>query len=84
MNKYHNFLKKALNEMFVNVGFDQYDENFVKQEEWYSKKTWTNEQSNAFKTWFIKQVRKELRFTKKVAEREYAMFDLMWGWKIQS
>jgi hypothetical protein len=80
MNKYDKFVKKALNEMFVRVGAE-YDEEFVKEDGWYSKKTWTKDQREDFKNWFIKETKKELKFNKTMAEKEFAWFDLNWGWK---
>jgi hypothetical protein len=81
MNKFDNFLKKALNKMFTCVGFEKFDEEFTKQEEWYLKKSWTQEQSEAFKKWFIQECVADLNCTKKMAEREFSWFDLKWGWK---
>jgi len=81
MNKFDKFLKNALNQMFTAVGFSEFDEEFVKQENWFSKKTWTEEQSKEFKKWFVSECRKELKFTKTMAEKEHAWFDLKWGWK---
>jgi hypothetical protein len=82
-NKNEEFVKKALNKMFTYVGFDGLDEEFTKQDQWYNKKTWTQEQSNEFKKWFINEFKKDLKFKKNMAEREYAWFDVMWGWKIE-
>ena len=82
-NKNEEFVKKALNKMFTYVGFDGLDEEFTKQDQWYNKKTWTQEQSNEFKKWFINEFKKDLKFKKNMAERDHAWFDVMWGWKIE-
>jgi hypothetical protein len=83
MNKYDKFIKKAFDKMFQMVGFEGFNEEFVKQhEDWYQQKTWTEEQSNDFKKWFITETKKDLRFNKNMSEREWAWFDLKWGWKI--
>jgi hypothetical protein len=81
MNKYDKFLKKALDKMFQTVGFESFDGDFAEQKDWYSKKTWTDEQANTFKTWFIAEGKKDLKFTKQMMEKEYAWFNLKWGWK---
>ena len=82
MNKnYDKFLKKALDKMFQIVGFEKFDGDFADQENWYSKKTWTKEQSGEFKDWFLKEGKKDLKFTKQMMEKEYAWFNLKWGWK---
>jgi hypothetical protein len=82
MNKFDKFLKKALDKMFTFVGFDQFDEEFAKQEDWYSKKTWTQEQSQEFKKWFIAEGKKDLKFSKQMMEKEHSWFDLKWGWRV--
>jgi hypothetical protein len=82
MKNYDKFLKKALNKMFVDVGFQSFDENFVKQDNWYNLKQWTTEQENAFKAWFLTEAKKDLKFNKQMCEREFAWFNLKWGWKV--
>ena len=82
-NKYDKFVKKALDKMFTYVGFDSFNEEFTKQhEDWYSQKTWTMEQSADFKKWFITETKKDLKFNKSMAEKEFSWFDLKWGWKV--
>lgn len=82
-NKYEKFTKKALDKMFTYVGFDSFNEEFTKQhEDWYQRKTWTMEQSADFKKWFITETKKDLKFNKNMAEKEFSWFDLKWGWKV--
>ena len=82
-NKYDKFTKKALDKMFTYVGFEGFNEEFTKQhEDWYQRKTWTMEQSADFKKWFITETKKDLKFNKHMAEREFSWFDLKWGWKV--
>lgn len=80
-NKYDKFLKKSLDKMFQTVGFESFDGDFTEEPEWYNKKTWTKEQSEEFKAWFITEGKKDLKFTKQMMEKEHAWFDLKWGWK---
>ena len=83
-NKADKFIKKALDKMFTYVGFDSFNEEFTKQhDDWYSQKTWTEEQSAEFKQWFITEGKKDLKFNKQMLEKEHAWFDLKWGWKVQ-
>jgi hypothetical protein len=85
MNKYDKFVKKAFNKMFQMVGFESFDEKFTEQHpDWYQQKTWTQQQSDEFKTWFIAETKKDLKFNKNMSEREWAWFDLKWGWKISN
>jgi hypothetical protein len=83
-NKYDKFVTKALDKMFTYVGFEGLDKEFTKQEDWYMQKTWTQEQSDDFKQWFITEAKKDLKFNRTMAEKEYSWFDLMWGWKLET
>lgn len=80
MNKYDKFVQKAFDKMFDVIGM-KFDEEFVRQEDWYQQKTWTSEQEQDFKKWFIQEAKKDLKFNKTMAEREHAWFNLKWGWK---
>ncbi len=75
------FIKSALDKMFQMVGFTSFDSEFAKQKEWYSQKTWSKEDREEFKKWFLKEATTKMKWGKKSAEMEFAYFDLMWGWK---
>lgn len=77
------FMEKALDKMFQSVGMEKWDKSFTDQPEWYSLKTWTPEQSNEFKAWFLAQIKKDLKINKPSAEKEWNWFNLKWGWKEQ-
>lgn len=79
--KIKDFFKIALNKMFCEVGFDKFDEEFVKQENWYLLHEWTEQQEKDYRQWFIKECRDSLKMSKKTAELEAGYFLLMWGWK---
>ncbi len=81
MNKYNKFIDKALDKLFQAVGFEQFDPKFAEQENWYQLKTWTSEQEDNFKNWFVKEYKKDLKCTRFMAEREHSWFNLKWGWK---
>ena len=68
--------------MFQMVGFDSFDQTFVIQKDWYSLKTWTNTEEREFRKYFISEAKKKLGWSKSTAEKEYAYFNLMWGWKV--
>lgn len=80
-NKTDKFLDLALDQMFKVVGFEGFDKSFTEQKDWFLKKSWTPEQEQGFKTWFIETSRKNLRWSKKTAEHEFSWFNFMWGWK---
>jgi hypothetical protein len=79
-NKIDRFLDLALDQMFKAVGFEGFDKEFTQDKEWFRKKSWTSEQEQAFKAWFIETARKKLRWSKKTAEDEFSWFNFMWGW----
>lgn len=80
-DKLQTFLKKALNSMFQSVGFSSFDPEFARRPDWYCRKQWTEKERQEFRKWFVASGRKDLGWSKGVAEREFALFDLMWGWK---
>lgn len=75
------FFSKALDTMFKVVGFDGYDPAFAQQEGWYGRREWSREQREGFRKWFVANARKDLKWSEKLAEREFGLFDLMWGWR---
>jgi hypothetical protein len=75
------FFRDALDKMFITVGFDGFDEDFVKNENWYLQREWTEEQEREYRDWLLGECKRVLRLTKKQAELEVAYFLLMWGWK---
>lgn len=82
MNKVDKFISEALDEMFKRVGFDGFDREFTNQDGWYCKKSWSTEEFNDYKKWFLNKFAKAFRTSKKMGEREFAWFNLMWGWKV--
>jgi|688.fasta_scaffold856564_2 hypothetical protein len=75
------FFRKALDAMFQSVGFDGFDPEFARQENWYAKRAWSRRQREDFRNWFVSSARKDLKWSERVAEREFGLFDLMWGWR---
>lgn len=77
------FYRKALDVMFKAVGFRGFDPDFATQQDWYCQKEWTEEQREEFRKWFVVNARKDLGWGKRLSEREFPLFDLMWGWKME-
>ena len=78
------FLDKAFDKLFQAVGFENWDKEFTKRDDWYMQKTWTTDQSNEYKKWFLTEAKKDLKLKKTQAEKEWSWFNLMWGWKEQN
>lgn len=81
--KLDKFSDEILDNMFQAVGFDGYDKNFTKQEDWYKKKTWTAAQQENFRKCFIAKAQKDLKWSKKTAEIEFEWFNLNYGWMVK-
>jgi len=81
-DKTDKFLDTALDKMFQAVGFTGFDKKFTEQKDWFRQKTWQPEQEAAFRDWFIAAARKQLRWSKRLAEEEFSWFNFMWGWKL--
>ena len=78
------FLDKAFDKLFQAVGFESWDKEFTKRDDWYMQKTWTADQSNEYKKWFLTEIKKDLKLKKTQAEKEWLWFNLKWGWKEQN
>lgn len=79
--KMKEFFRSALDKMFMEVGFSEFDEEFAKQDEWYLKREWSEDQERQYRNWFYNECRTKLRMRKKQAELETSYFLLMWSWK---
>jgi hypothetical protein len=80
--KLESFLNTALDKMFKSVGFEHFDKDFTSQESWYTLRSWSEEDCDKFKDWFVQEAKKSLKWSKKTAEREFSYFNLMWGWTV--
>lgn len=71
-----------INKMFEIAGHSvTYDDIVNRKDDWYAQWTMTEEQNKEWREWGISYFRKKARFPKYMAEREMAMFDLMYGLK---
>lgn len=75
------FFVKVFNEMFRLVGL-KFTRAFVSKDGWYRKKTWSAATEDLFHAWFVEEYKKAFRSTPAHAEREFAWFNLAYGWMI--
>jgi UDP-galactopyranose mutase len=76
-------VKHLINKMFEYAYVPQtYDDIIHRKDEWYQEHTMTQEQSDAFKDYAIRYLKRELKSSYYKADTEYQWFDLMWGLKI--
>ena len=74
-----------INKMFEIAGHSvTYDDIKDRKDNWYQEWEMTVEQNDEWKDWGIKYLTKELKMTKKYAERQMGMISLMWGLKFSN
>lgn len=84
MTDYAKVSTACLKEMFKRVGMAYPDEEFTKQKDWFSKKTWTQRQEDSFRLWMDKYLTKHCRhWTKQRRQKELEYFLLAFGWRVQ-
>ena len=80
--------KAVIDKMLIHAGLD-YESVIanprINNIPWYQYYTWSQAESEAYKIWYIDFLRNSARpkFSKKEAERQYALFNLCFGLKIQ-
>jgi len=57
-------------------------EDIKSDEKWYNNNTLTKEQYEEWKDYSLKLIKKTIKYRKSFVEREFAMFDLMYGLKV--
>jgi len=80
--KNHQAIVDLLNQMFMIAGHNvTYDDIKDRKDDWFTQWTMTTKQNDVWKAWGGDYLRKNLKYTKKLAEREMGMVSLMWGLK---
>lgn len=75
-------VREVINRMFEIAGYDVcYEEIAGRKDDWYMQWEMTEEQGDIWKQWMIEYFIKECKYSPKMAEREAAMCNLMWGLK---
>jgi hypothetical protein len=76
-------IETLLNRMFEIAGHEvRYDDIVGRTDNWYQQYTMTTAQNKEWREWGIEYLRKQLKVSKGVAEREMGMIDLRWGLKL--
>ncbi len=82
-NKRQIMVETLINKMFEIAGHNvTYEDIKDRKDNWYQQWTMTEEQNKEWRKWGIELIKKD-RSLKKLANREMAFFDLMYGLKIQ-
>ena len=71
-----------LNQMFIIAGHQvTYEDIKDRKDNWWTEWTMTMAQADEWKAWGVDYLRKNLKLTKVLAEKEMAWVNLMWGLK---
>lgn len=71
-----------INQMFIVAGYEvTFDDVKGRQDDWYTQWTMTTAQAEEWKQWGVAYLRKELKMTKKLAEKEMMWVNVQWGLK---
>lgn len=76
------FFSVAMAEMFRAVG-RRYTPKATSEAGWYKQNSWTIEEEDAFKRWFARRAARELRLSRRLAEKAAACWVLNYGWRLQ-
>lgn len=77
-------LQDILNKMFEVSGHDiTYDDIMYREDSWFHQYTMTEDQNKQWRAWSVDYLRKKLRLTKVMAEKEIDWLDMQFGLKIQ-
>lgn len=83
-NKNDIIVETLINKMFEVAGHNVTFEDIKgRTDNWYQQWTMTEEQNQEWREWGIKYLKKQKGLFKHFAEREMAMFDLMYGLKTE-
>ena len=82
-------LEETNNDGYVSSQFvDCYDTCYEdiagRKDDWYIQWTMTEEEGEIWKQWMVEYFKKECKYHPKIAEREAAMINLMWGLKYRN
>ena len=72
----------CLKEMFRRVGEKYPNKKLTDQKDWFTKRTWPEEEEKDFSKWMDNTLKKRHPYLNKRSRiQEVGMFMLMWGWK---
>ena len=80
-DKRHELVCRILNKQLEKYGLTVDSPEI--QEDWYDKYTQTEAEYEEWKRSSIEDIRKTMRWNKKLSEGEFAMLDLMYGLKVE-
>ena len=83
-NKERMFLKELIDKMFELAGHNlKFEDVEGRTDNWFQQYTMTEAQNKEWREWGIKYLKKQKGLFKHYAERQMAMFDLMYGLKLE-
>ena len=82
-NRYGRFALKAFKRMFRAVG-RRFSPTVPTTPDWFLARSWTPKQEVAYREWFVREARRDLRWSKRQATKEAGWFLLFYGWRIEN
>jgi len=80
-DKTERVVDECLSEMFKRVGEKYPNKELTDQKEWYTKRSWTEEEEADFRKWLLAKLKKSFPYMRgRKLEMEASMFMLMWSW----
>jgi type IV secretory pathway component VirB8 len=80
MKTYDEAVEECLIQMFTRVGEYYPNKKLTNQKDWYTKRSWTEEEQEDFSKWMEKYLKKHFKWNKRMIGNEVGMFLLNWGW----
>ena len=78
-------VRLVINKMFDIAGHDVCYEDIVdRKDDWYRDWEMTEQQAKDWMKWMVEFFKTECKYPTKIAEREAAMINLMWGLKYRN
>jgi hypothetical protein len=93
LSEFGEHLQALLSEMMSRVGMSPTaKKRFRFEDRWYTKKTWTDEQRDGYRDWFVEYLRNDVSArreicsnpsnrTKKYLHKVWEQWDFLYGWK---
>ncbi|MGH7972909.1 MAG: hypothetical protein ACREIC_29695 [Limisphaerales bacterium] len=82
MNEEGTWLYRVWQRLFSEVG-QIYTPEFTRQDDWFLKHTWTEEQEHAYQEWFVRTAMKDLHLPKRLAVSKSIRMLGGYGWEVE-
>ena len=81
MNKEGTWLSRVWQRLFSDVG-QVFTPEFVQEDNWFTKHTWTEERERAYQEWFVRTAMEDLHLPKHLAVSKSVRMLGLYGWTV--